>query len=213
MTTDIAETEPIQYPGYQGESWAELITGANSHGEITSPRAITTKGADLLAATDLVGVPFVITGIALRPGDFMDSRSKDKGYFASLELIAGDEAAFTKARKRKRIPDDCSVDPGERLVFNDGSTGIYRQIVGLMEGLGWITLPEGPEGGPRGESRLDTPIEEWQFTEGNTGVEVRFDNNGRPVVTAPVRVYCERGVRISQYENDYTRDGKTHYLA
>ena len=203
MTTEIDKPAPAAFPEYQGnENWAELSTGA-----------ITTKGADLLTADELVGVPFVVTGIALRPGDFMNPQTKEKGYFTSLEIVTGDEAAFAKARKRKRIPEDSSVEPGERLVFNDGSTGIYRQIVGLMEGLGWITLPDGPEGGPRGESRLDTPIADWEFNPAASTVDVRFDNDGQPVVTAPVRILCQRGIRISEYENDYTKDGKTHYLA
>jgi hypothetical protein len=194
----------MRFPEYKGgESWPELVSGA-----------ITTKGADLLTAAELAGVPFVITGIALRPGDFANPATKEKGYYVSMEIVTGDEAEFAKARKRKRIPEDSSVDPGERLVFNDGSTGIYRQIVGLMEGLGWIKLPDGPEGGPRGESRLDTPVSEWEFADpAATGVEVRFDADGQPVVIAPVRVHCERGIRVSQYENDYTKDGKTHYLA
>jgi hypothetical protein len=203
MTTDIQPAAPAAFPEYQGhETWADLTTGA-----------VTTKGADLLEAADLVGVPFVITSVTLRPGDFANPKTGEKGHYVSLELVTGDEAAFAKARKRKRITDACAIDPGERLIFNDGSTGIYRQIVGLMEGLGWITLPKGPEGGTRGESRMDTPVANWGYTEGNTGVEVRFGNDGRPVVTAPVRVYCERGIRISEYENDSTNDGKTHYLA
>jgi hypothetical protein len=203
VTTEIEKAAPIAFPEYLGhENWAELTESA-----------ITTKGADLLEAADLTGVPFVITGITIRPGDIADPVSKEKGNYVSLELVTGDEKAFAKAVKRKRIPDTCDIEPGERLVFNDGSTGIRRQIVGLMENLGWIILPEGPEGGKRGESRLDTPPEQWEFAEGNTGVQVRFDVDGRAVVTAPLRVLCERGIRVSEYENDYTKDGKTHYLA
>jgi hypothetical protein len=202
LSTEIETSAPVAFPQYQGETWQELTEAA-----------ITTKGADLLSGADLKGVPFVITGVTFRQSDFMNPVTKTNPYYVSLELVTGDESAFAKARKRKRIDETCTVDPGERLVFNEGGTGVYRQIVGLMEGLGWITLPEGPEGGAYGESRLDTTPDQWVFTPAYTGLETRFTPDGETVVTAPVRVYCERGIRISEYENDYTKDGKTRYLA
>ena len=201
-STDIEPAAPVRFPDYHGEDWSELTQGA-----------ITTGGADLLSGDDLRGVPFVITGVTLRQSDFMNPVTKTSPYYVSLELVAGDEAAFAKALKRRRITDGCTVDPGERLVFNEGGTGVYRQVVGLMEKLGWITLPKGPEGGAYGESRLDTPPGDWEYSNAATGVEVRFAPDGSAVVTAPLRVYCERGIRVSEFENDYTKDGKVRYLA
>jgi len=83
--------------------------------------------------------------------------------------------------------------------------------VQVWESVGWITLPDGPDGGKYGESRLDTPLANWTL---NTGAPVEYTVNGEgdPVFSAAVRLLCPRGLKVSEYENDYTKEGRTRYF-
>jgi hypothetical protein len=199
-STDIETTAPAQFPAYQGEDWEALTAGA-----------IATQGADLLDGVDLRGVPFVVTSATFRIGDALSLVTNEIPYYVSLEIVAGDDAAFAQAKRRKRITDQCPVAPGERLVFNEGGTGVYRQVVGLMEQLGWIHLPEGPEGGAYGESRLDTSPEKWEIL--SDSVSHTVGPSGKHTFSANIRIFAERGIRVSEYENKFTKEGVTRYLA
>jgi hypothetical protein len=206
--TDIVEasaTEAVAFPVYRGtETWTDLASGA-----------VVAPGADLIPGNLLIGVPFIITRAVFRPSDYMNAATKTVPHYVSLEIVTGDDATFAKARQRGRITDQCPIDPGEELVFNEGGTGVYRQIVAAFEAFGWIGLPEGPQEGPYGESRMDTPLGEWDFTKSgvSAGVDVRFAADGGQVVTAPLLILVKRGLRQSEYENDYTKEGVTRYLA
>jgi hypothetical protein len=212
--TDIVEssaTESVAFPVYRGtESWTDLASGA-----------VVAPGADLIPGNLLIGVPFIITRAVFRPaghitkGDTTFVPDKTTPHYVSLEVVTGDDTTFAKARQRGRITDQCPIDPGEELVFNEGGTGVYRQIVAAFEAFGWIGLPEGPQEGPYGESRMDTPPGEWDFTKSgvSAGVDVRFAADGGQVVTAPLLILARRGLRQSEYENDYTKEGVTRYLA
>ena len=209
--TGIAHTEnnvhPLQsWAAYHGESFLQLSESAAVNG-----------GADLVKADSegnhpLIGVPFVIVNAQFRVGAYMSATTKEKGPYVTLEIVTGDEAAFARAIKRGRITADCPIDPEEELVFNEGGTGVYRQIVEAWEKLGWISLPEGPLNGASGDSRLDTPLNDWGYPTG-TPVEAHFDNDDNTVCEAPTRLLCRRGLRVSKYENDYTKEGNTRYIA
>jgi hypothetical protein len=198
-------TEPVAFPVYRGnESWTDLASGA-----------VVAPGADLVPGNLLVGVPFIITSVTFRPSGVMNAVTKAKPHYASLEIVTGDDALFAKSLQRGRITAECPIDPLEELVFNEGGTGVYRQIVAAFEAFGWITLPDGPLEGAYGESRMDTPVADWEYTQSgvDAGVDVRFDGDGATVVTAPLRILARRGLRKSEYENDYTKEGVTRYLA
>lgn len=204
-TTDIAEvSENVRFDRYTNQGWTDLVSGA-----------AVVPGADLVPGGILKGVPFVITSATFRPGDYLSPVTGIKPHYVSLEIVTGDEAAFRQAVKRGRITDECGIDPGEELVFNEAGTGVYRQIVSAFEAFGWIILPDGPLEGPYGTSRMDTSPEDWEVTElgAGSGVDVRFDNEGRTVVTASIWLHAKRGLRISEYENDFTKEGITRYLA
>jgi hypothetical protein len=205
--TDIESTaaEAVAFPAYRGtESWTDLASGA-----------VVAPGADLIPGNLLAGVPFIITSATFRPSDYKNAATGVTPHYVSLEIVSGDETEFAKARKRGRITDACPIDPGEELIFNEGGTGVYRQIVAAFEAFGWIALPEGPLEGPYGQSRLDTPPGAWTYTDAIVAadVQVRFDGDGSPVVSAPLRILARRGLRVSEYENDYTKEGVTRYLA
>lgn len=178
---DVADYAP-------GQSFAELVTTSD-----------VVDGADL--AKDelklaLCGIPFVITRVVFRPG------AARKAYVSS-ELVIAD--ADTLRRRRVNVP-DMAFEPEQRVVFNDGSTGVYRQLVQYLEAKGYITLPDMPENGSYGETKYDLPPEQW--TEINAG-EISFDDDGRGIYTKNVRLSCPRGLRKSEYQNDFNPDGST----
>jgi hypothetical protein len=127
------------------------------------------KGHRLIKSEDkaaaLVGTPFVITHVRFNPG------KGTSGFMASIECVTQDS---------------------EPVVFNDGSTGVYRQVVAYLESKGLVELPDGPASGPAGESRFDAPLAQWRKPKraDEVGQERGFD----------VRLVCPRGLRTSEYE-------------
>jgi hypothetical protein len=197
--SEVAQLE--EWVPYQGQSYRDL-----------AGTAAVSPGGELVKGDLLVGVPFVTTRATFRVGDYHNAVFNTSGMYVSVEILTGDLDAFKRALARGRITEDNPFDEEEELVFNEGGTGIYRRIVSLWEGLGWIQLPEGPEEGKFGESRLDTPLADWHVSE-TSPVAILHDNEGSPVFSAPTRILAKRGLRISKYENEYTREGHTRYFA
>ncbi len=198
MSTEV--DKPMEFLPYMGQTYAELAETAARR-----------PGGDLVKGDLLIWVPFVITAMTFRTGDYLNAGTKLRGAYVTIECLTGDNKAFARALRRGRITEDCPFDPEEEILFNEGGTGCYRQSVEAWEALGWVKLPEGPEGGAYGESRFDTPLENWTVTGGN--VDARVDSEGELVYLAPVRLLCARGLRVSEYENDYTKEGRTRYFA
>lgn len=165
------------------------------------------EGYDLVkdeALEALVGVPFMITGAIFRDG----LQLKGVPYrsdFVSLELRIAPASMIQKRVSAGRLNAMimAKVLPGELLVINDGSTGIYRQIVQYLAAKELITLPAGKEEGEKGETIYDLPRSEWVSggEEGGKGFEIMLR--------------CSRGLRYSEYSNNYTGDDtvKTWYIA
>ena len=200
-TTEVAESITPEWTPYRGESYTELAETAG-----------VAPGGDLVKGDSLIGVPFVITAMTFRVGDYMSAVTKVRGAYVTVECLTGDERAFKRAVKRGRLTEEDNVfDPEEEIIFNEGGTGAYRQAVLVWESLGWVKLPDGPDGGPYGESRLDTQLSNWEILS-FTNVNVLFTPEGDPVYSAPVRLVCPRGLRASEYENEYTKEGRTRYF-
>lgn len=179
--------------------WADVTHGADR-----------VDGADLEKGSNLVGVPFCITRAVFRQGDFLNQGIT--GWYVSLESVIAPATEIARAYRRGRIPDgtQLTVEPGEDVVFNEGGTGVYRQIVAYLEAKKLITLPEGPEQGKYGDSRYDTLPPEWQVAD---SADVSLDSEtGKPSVSFDIRLLCPRGLRESEYENEYTKQGVTRYL-
>ena len=162
---------------------------------------------------ELEGVPFLITHVTFRPS-FPSQKNKELWLaYVSCEAVIADEAYLASHRKMKNL-DGKPFGPGEHIVFNDGSTGIYRQIVDYLDTKGYIVAPQGKKEGPKEESRFDSPPSEWEDV--NYG-DTRFPVNGGPPgfveYAAEIRLLCPRGLRTSDYQNDFTNDGTTHYIA
>lgn len=156
---------------------------------------------DILDA--LAGVPFLMTRITFRQQGTLT--------FLSAECIIGPADML----KRRRVDTaQLPFEPGELVVFNDGGTGIYRQIVAYLHARQYLTIPEPViPGGKSGISTYDLPLEEW----GTAGWNINsgsytYTADGHPSYTAEVRLLAKRGIRISDY-NWSGGPAKTRYLA
>lgn len=186
--------------------WDEAIEGADI-----------TLGHDLAKAEildALEGVPFLITRLTFREADTIA-----RGSYVSCECQLAPKSEMERRRiNLLTLP----FDPGELVVFNDGSTGIYRQMVAYLHQKGFIALPDpviGSGNGPRWDDKekkviyectYDYPPEMWADVHAG---EMRYTPTGKGEYTVNVRILAKRGIRISEYENDWTQDGKTRYLA
>lgn len=171
--------------------------------------ALEIGGGDLERGDSLVGVPFCITGLKFWRGDYVRSDDRTKnGDVVAIYLTVGPEYEIARGIRRGRIEMPLSVEAGEVLVFNEAGTGMYRQLVAILEAQGFITLPEGRGEGVYGESRYDTPIDLWTNPDGS-GL---FTDSEKPTIDFTVKILCPRGLRLSEYENEHTKAGRTRYI-
>lgn len=197
-----------QPPVYQpGADWQTLIGESD---EILGYDLARDETAD-----DLVGVPFMLTAVTFRPGVMRDKKLQA---YVSCEVRVAPELnlkLINSRRESSRLPrlqdlDTLAFGPDSHVVFNDGSTGIYRQVVKYLAGKEFITLKSPvTEAGAYGESSFDQPPGDWQDAPYG---EFRFTPDGFATYFANVLLYCPRGLRLSLYENDYTQTGKTRYF-
>jgi hypothetical protein len=205
MTVENPSTLPVYQPGMD---WETLIDTAD---EILGYDLARDETAD-----DLVGVGFALTGITFRPGVM---RGKVRQAYVSCEVRIAPKLDLRLINSRRessrlnRIPDldNLAFGPDSHVVFNDGSTGVYRQVVKYLTAKGYIELGQPViETGAYGESSFDQPPS--GFAKVNRGTVIERDGfKGYEIALAPV-LFCPRGLRLSLYENDYTQTGKTRYI-
>jgi hypothetical protein len=195
--TEVAQTATAP-PVYQGESWETLTAEAHE-----------VFGADLEKGDQLIGVPMCLIMATFRKGDITNVKTGEKGFYVSLDTIIAPQAEIDKAYKRGRITAENMdmLSPGEHLVFNEGGTGVYRQIVAYLEATGRIKITSDlPTEGAFGESRHDISPAEWDVDE---SAEFKRGDDGQLAVAFSIRLLCPRGLRASDYENEYTPSGKS----
>jgi len=175
--------------------------------------AQTVAGGDLEKGDILIGYPMCITGATFRQGDYQNAKTGEKAFYVTLETTIGPANEIARGERRGRIPEANigAVDPGETLVFNEAGTGVYRQIVKFLAMTDRIKITsELPEEGPYGEARYDVTPASWEVDD---TAEFKLDSDGNPVVAFSFKLLCPRGLRASEYENEYTKTGKTRYIA
>jgi hypothetical protein len=165
--------------------------------------------------SEMLGVPHVITSMTFW------YPKKDQRGFVSVECTAGDANALETALRRGWIPNktmlsELMFSPNERVLYNDGSTGIRRQLVELLESARLLDVGNRDI---RDRSRFDKSWLEWESfsqhtTQGN-------NDSGEPVIVPsfrenangqPLLVIVPRGLHVSQYSNDHTDEGETYFL-
>lgn len=199
-STEIARFSQEAVAEYTGGDFSSLFSNADEK-----------VGFDLLEDElfdELVGVPFGILKGTFRPGN-LNAVTKREGAYVSLECMIGDEESL---KQRKIDVSTKPFAPGGLVVVNDGSTGIYRDFVKYLWRKEYIKLPSPiVESGPSGTCSFDLRPDEWEEIFVGSG---HADENGFVHYSVNVRLRCPRGIRISDgYSNEYTKDGKTRYLA
>ena len=174
------------------------------------------EGHDLLrddALYDVVGVPFMGFKAIFRDG-IQRKGATYRDDYVSLELRVAPAAVIIATltriqsrRKSYKVPEltaeQLATLPGEQLVINDGSTGVFRQVMEYLWAKELIKLPEGPETGEKGDCIFDLPRSEW------------LDGAEAATTGIDIALRCSRGLRFSDYSNEYTGDEKarTWYIA
>lgn len=182
-----------------------------------------TEGADEVLGHDLakdaildalVGVPFMITRVT-----FQESDKGHRENYVTCECVI---APRDQLERRRVNLSTLPFDPGDHVVFNDGSTGIYRQIVAYLYGKGFISLPDPvvnaghsptwnkDRGAMEYECSFDLPPSQWADV--NAG-EMRYTPSGTGFYQANVRILAKRGIRLSEYDSEEYGEAKTRYLA
>lgn len=214
------------------QSPSTRLTPMDVWGNLTDG-AMMVSGGDLEKAHALIGVPFLVSLITLRKGDYLHGRFKDGKViadtgcgqphpYASVNVITAPKEMIDRAYERMvrrakegERPEYPSVGPLEDLILNLAGTGAYRQLLEYCDQQGLLEFPaDAPKNGPFGEVRYDSLPSQWRYTDKfiETGGEWRFTIDGDPVISIPVKLICPRGLRASDYENEYTKDGRTFYL-
>lgn len=193
----------------------------------------TAAGFNLIPKNFLLGVPLVVTGLRFQPIIVPEKGPnkgvKPRGYVTceaavypeldvKRQVTMGRVVHYLGDRKFETAAslEDLKVAPTERIVFNDGSTGIRRQIVQLLHNNGFIQVVPTPKIDER-DPILDTPWDEWT----NIGVQrTMIGEIEAPYIcrsydgAKPLTIRCPRGLRVSDYENP-TGQGdiaETYYL-
>lgn len=156
----------------------------------------------------LIGVPFVVVGVRYqKPVEVKNGPARD---YVTLESIIGTSAMIAEAEERGLIPGGkCAWKPEERVVINDGSTGIRRQVTKMLQSAGLLNVGEVTDDSSYDRSWIDW--ESFSQDNGKDGEQMapyftRNPNGNQLIIKA------FRGLRVSQYTNEYTDEGVTFYL-
>jgi hypothetical protein len=161
--------------------------------------AIVVDGATLFGGKEnektldaLIGVPFVVVESTFRKGDIIPVGHKVARDYVSIECLIH--------------PDFQSRFPRDKVVVNDGSTGIYRQIVAGLADQGELTVPDTlPEEGAANATRYDV-----SFTEKRVGPDGETSWSS---ATSRCPIMAPEGLRKSVYPNPDGSKATTWYLA
>lgn len=163
------------------KTWEDLVATAD---QVEGQSLV--GGKENEATLDLlIGVPFIVTSMTLRKGDI------------TVKSSAGDYLRDYVSVEAVIHPDYEARFKRPRVVFNDGSTGIYRQSVKYLEAKGFVDCDKAlPEEGEANATRYDIPF----VTSPEYPLE--FD----------VQLLCPEGLRKSDYKGPYG-DAQTWYFA
>lgn len=166
---------------------ANAITALSYADLIADPTVDRVLGRSVVDKSEMIGKPFIITGITFNPSD-----KQAGGDFVSLEITTADDAT---------------------LVINDSSTGIRRQVITYACNKGWISVPETVADG---KNPYDVPMTDFTLYDGKSGIIPAAEQGQRPAVgiMVPIRLRAPRGLRRSDYVAAGARPaGTTFYLA
>ncbi len=158
----------------------------------------------------LVGVPMVITRVTYRP-----KAAKTERGFVSVEAVIADIPHITQAIRRGWIPgverfEQFPFTPEELIVFNDGSTGIRRQLTMMLDSAGFLNIGDRAEGR---NAEFDRDWSEWESFATATRQKISDDQDIEIPDFNGLRLFAPRGLRVSNYTADGIGDATTFYLS
>lgn len=159
------------------------------------------KGFRLVEKDDLLNVPHIIIGITYRQG--FPTPGGKPGDYVSIEAVVADKDTLMTPPIRNALDlENLKVYGNEPVVYNDGSTGVRRQLTEQLHGMGIIDV-----GNPRkDENPFDRPFQEWASGGDLAESGIVADQNG-----VPFRYAALRGLRRSDYEWQ-GQPAHTHYI-
>jgi hypothetical protein len=223
--TDVEEYDPTLSIG--GMSYEDLTAG--------DMEMYSLGGVSLVNKQVLLGVPFVITQVTYQLVPPKPSKGERVRGYVSCEATVGDERALTRAIKRGHVPnvsslDQLNVDPDERIVFNDGGTGVRRQLTALLHTYGIVRVFDGEvtghnrvrfsDGTESTYAEFDVPWDEWKYYGDQTRmVKDKYHNDVDIEIPCVSRSHkggafllsILHGLHVSDYTNEYG-EGETYYL-
>lgn len=163
------------------------------------------KGFRLVDKSVLINVPHVIIGVTYRPGYVASDGSQSD--YVSIEAVVANKETLESTPIRNllgRPIDQLEVFPNESVVYNDGSTGVRRELTGLFHSIGLIDV-----GTPasKNENPFDRSLFQWMTGAEEAQLGFTADKDGNPF-----RFIVARGLRRSDYESPYG-PATTFYIA
>lgn len=191
-----------------------LLSGEISFDDATERSDRTTGGILLTgdAVSQLIRIPFAIIGGTFRvANERFVADEKVNGDYVSLECVISDER---KMRASGIDLSTLSFGPLDVVRFNNGSTGVRRQMVRYLAMKEYIKVQSDKtplvESGALGESSYDIPFHMWE----SFNIGTLREEGEEPVwdFKIPRLFVASRGLRASTYEVN-KKDVTTFYLA
>lgn len=161
----------------------------------------------------LRGVPFVITRVTYQ----LPKADQPRGY-VTVEAVVADELTIMEQVKAGRVPgvdslEGLQVQPETKVLINDGSTGIRRQLTGLFDAQGLIVVGKVGTQADYDRSWLDwqgfsqtAEVNDPNVDGGKVTIpEISVDRNGRPLM-----IVVRHGLRLSV---EPSHDANVYYLS
>lgn len=163
------------------------------------------QGFRLIQKEQLEAVPFVIKRVIYREG-FPQGPEGLPGDYISVECVVASQDVLDSAPVRAAIasrdysPGVLDVFPNEAVVFNDGGTGIRRELTSMFADAGLISFAEAR----KDEIPADLPFTRWAsgWEQATAGFDGSHVPGGRQALYLALR-----GLRASHYDwhgNDAT---------
>jgi len=207
--TEIQNVVPEQTALDLGTATAADIWGAAQN------RVISHELVEADAKPHLVNVPFVITSVTYRDGDYKradQKPSESNPDYVSVEAMIAPREVLERLARRGKIGDVDALPfaPGELIVFNDRSAGVYRQVTQYLHLSKFIVaLKPGKELVESGAMFACT----WDNSRAQWADGMGAATDGINLLAVGKQLLVPHGLRVSEYENEFTKDGRTWYLA
>jgi hypothetical protein len=170
-------------------------------------------GYTLVDKSMLEGVPMVVLGVTFREGI---PRNGEWGDYVSVEAICGGQADLNRNIRLGMLDgSNLTIDPNEPVVFNDGSTGVRRQLAQILHESSLINVGPTPEEKEGLKSQYDRPFQFWIPEDYASTAEQTDKSVGFHTMATgePLRFLFRNGLRSSEYEWSPGNLATTYYFA